>query len=67
MKRVQWQKKKDDKRQEKMQNELDCKFIRINPDGKDYDGYVEFSKIITLMNQIKNELKNQLKNNLKNH
>ena len=37
-----------------MQNELDCKFIRINPDGKDYDGYVEFSKIITLMNQMKN-------------
>ena len=34
-------KKKHDKRQEKMQNKLDCKFIRVNHDGKDYDEYVQ--------------------------
>ena len=35
---------------------LDCKFIKINPDGKDYDEYVEFSKIINHINESNEEL-----------
>ena len=31
------QKGEDDERQEKAKNELDCKFIRINLGGKDFD------------------------------
>ena len=33
------------KRQKSIEKELDCKFIRINPDGKDFDVYVEIDKI----------------------
>ena len=33
------------KRKKSIEKELDCKFIRINPDGKDFDVYVEIDKI----------------------
>ena len=31
-------------RQKSVEKELDCRFIRINPDGKDFDMYVEIGK-----------------------
>ena len=37
--------RKENKREEKIKEELDYKFIRINPDEKDYDEYVIFSEI----------------------
>ena len=38
-------KKKENERGEKIKDELGCKFIRITPDKKDYNEYVEFSEI----------------------
>lgn len=38
-------KKKENERGEKIKEELGCKFIRITPDKKDYNEYVEFSEI----------------------
>ena len=38
-------KRKENKKEEKIMEELGCKFIRINPDEKDYDEYVKFGKI----------------------
>ena len=42
---------KEIERQKAIEKELDSEFIRINPDGKDYDEYVEFSKIINYINE----------------
>ena len=38
-------KEKKIKEKKKIKEELDYKFIRINPDEKDYDEYVIFSEI----------------------
>ena len=38
-------KKKENEREEKIKKELGCKFIRINPDAKNYDIFVEIGKI----------------------
>ena len=46
--------RKENEREEKIKKELRCRFIRINPDKKDYDERI-------IVNQIKNQLKNQLK------
>ena len=46
--------RKENEREEKIKKELSCRFIRINPDKKDYDERI-------IVNQIKNQLKNQLK------
>ena len=37
--------KKENEREEKIKKELGCKFIRINPDAKNYDIFVEIGKI----------------------
>ena len=37
--------RKENARQEKIKEELDCKFKRINPDERDYDEYVKFGDI----------------------
>ena len=37
--------KKENDREEKIKKELGCKFIRINPDAKNYDIFVEIGKI----------------------
>ena len=33
------------KRQKAMEKELDCEYIRINPDGKEFNIYIEIGKI----------------------
>ena len=38
-------KKKENEREEKIKEKLGCKFIRINPDAKNYDIFVEISEI----------------------
>ena len=38
-------KRKENEREEKINEEIGCKFIRINPDEKHYDGYVKFGEI----------------------
>ena len=42
-------KKKENEREEKINEKLGCKFIRIDPDAKNYDIFVEISEI---QNQI---------------
>ena len=37
--------RKENARQEKINEELDCKFNRINPDERDYDEYVKFGEL----------------------
>ena len=37
--------RKENARQEKIKEELDCKFNRINPDERDYDEYVKFGEL----------------------
>ena len=37
--------RKENEREEKIKEKLDCKFIRINPDEQGYDGYVKFRVI----------------------
>ena len=34
-----------------MKKDLDCKFIRINPDEKDFDEYLEVGKIYNHINK----------------
>ena len=38
-------KRKENEREEKIKEELGCKFIRINSDEKDYYEYVKFGEI----------------------
>ena len=42
--------KEKKEKEKKIKEELGCKFIRINLDEKDYDEYVKFGKINTLVN-----------------
>ena len=42
-----------------MEKELDCEYIRINPDGKEFDIYLEIGKIY---NHIKESNKKLTKN-----
>ena len=57
-KRTLWQRrKKENKREEKIKKELECKFIRINPDGENYDIFVEIGKIKDYIVQSKKEAK----------
>ena len=37
--------KKENEREEKIKKELECEFIRINPDAENYDIFVEIGKI----------------------
>ena len=37
--------KKEKEREKRIKEKLGCKFIRINPDEKDYDEYVKFGEI----------------------
>ena len=37
--------KKENEKKKKIKKELGCKFIRINPDAKNYDIFVEIGKI----------------------
>ena len=39
-----------------IKNDLDCKFIRISPDAKDFDIYVEISKIYNHFNESTKKL-----------
>ena len=36
---------KENEREEKIKKELECEFIRINPDAENYDIFVEIGKI----------------------
>ena len=38
-------KRKEIERQETIEKELGCKFIRINPEEKDYDEYAKFGEV----------------------
>ena len=49
-------------RQKAIEKKLDCEFIRINPDGKDFDVYVEIGKIY---NHIKESNKKLTKESTK--
>ena len=49
------------KRQVEIEKELDCEYIRIIPDGKDFDVYVEIGKI---HNHIKESNKKLIKESL---
>ena len=44
---------KENKRQKDLKEYLDCKFIRINPDEKNFDIYDGFKKILTFINEFK--------------
>ena len=35
----------DNEREEKIKKYLKCEFIRINPDGDDYDKYIELARV----------------------
>ena len=60
-------KRKENESEEKIKNELECKFIRINPDAENYI-FVEIGKIQNhIIKSTKKRLKNQLKIQLKNH
>ena len=52
-------------RQEKMENDLRCKFIRTNPDRGNYDITVEIGKINKHIAEVKDEEINLLKNSFK--
>ena len=53
------------KSQKAIEKELGCEFIRINPDRKDYDGYVEIGKIYNhVIKSTKDATKKSLINNL---
>ena len=53
---------KEVERENVTKEHVDCKFIRINPDEKDFDMYIGIGKIhnqtITLIGHLKNCLKN---------
>ena len=44
---------KENKRQKDLKEYLDCKFIRINPDEKNFDIYDGFKKTLTFINELK--------------
>ena len=55
---------KENERQIEIAKYLDCKFIRINPDKKDFSAYDGFSEIYKLFDEFKNrEIKNLEKEN----
>ena len=39
---------KEKERENEIKEKLKCEFIKINPDKKNFDEYVEFGKILTL-------------------
>ena len=43
-------------RQKAMENEVDCEFIRINPDRKDFDIYIEIGKIYNRISESNKKL-----------
>ena len=46
--------RKENEREEKIKTELGCKFIRNNPDARNYDIFLKSQKYrITLLNQLK--------------
>ena len=49
-------KRKENEREKKIKEKLDCKFIRINPDGKDYYEYVKFGEINNHINESNKKL-----------
>ena len=49
-------------RQRALETELNCVFVRINPDEPDFNIYREIKYIDTLINQLYNKLNNKLKN-----
>ena len=49
-------KSKDDKRGNDLKAYLNCKFIRINPDGEDFDMYVEIGRIYNGINTSSKKL-----------
>ena len=44
---------KENKRQKDLKEFLDCKFIRINPDDKDFSAYDELGKVQTFIDNSK--------------
>ena len=44
------------KRQKAIEEELDCKFIRINPDKQNFDMHVEIGKIYNYINESDGKL-----------
>ena len=53
------------KEKKKIKEYLQCKFIRINPDGDSYDEFVELGRIRNCIDKSKKK-KNRLKYQLKN-
>ena len=48
------------KRQKTIEKEIDCEFIRINPDGKDFDVYLETGKIYNHIKESNEKLTKEL-------
>ena len=44
-------KKKEVEKENAIKEHPHCKFIRINPDGKDFDRYIEIGKIFNQINR----------------
>ena len=58
---------KENKRQTEITKYLDCKFIRINPDKKDFSAYDRLSEIYNFFDAFKKrEIKNLKKKKMKN-
>ena len=49
--------KKGNEREEKIKKELECEFIRINPDAENYDIFVEIGKIKDYIVESNKEVK----------
>ena len=54
---------RENKKQKDLKEYLDCKFIRINPDEKDFSAYDELSKVQTFIEKSKEKNKRTQKRN----
>ena len=52
--------KKENERKKEIKEKLGCEFVRINPNRKDYDEYVEFGEIYNHINRSTKKLTEKL-------
>ena len=55
-------KTKENKRQKDLKEYLDCVYIRINPDEKDFSAYDELGKVQTFIDKSKGKKRTQKRN-----
>ena len=56
---------KDEQREDKIKEALECEFIRINPSKEKFNIFVEIGKIYDKIGEIKGKIKNKLIDEIK--